>query len=521
MNLRTVLDRILMPSRSLTNAAGPRLMAVVAVVLLSAACASTPAAWPGAPGLQAPPRLGQVIDSVVSSPRLAATSWGIAVRDLSTGTWLARLNAGKHFIPASNTKLVISTVSLGVLGPEYRWETPVFARAGQGDTIAGELVVIGSGDPTFSRRFHETDLTVTDSIAERIAAAGIRRITGDIVIDVSLFGDRPALGAWEVGDLGWAYAPPIEAFAIGEGTFTVVLRGAEREGDPADVATGEPPGLQPLRARAMTDTVGARARLDVDFLDRTDRVILDGSVARGATDTTRLAVTSPARYAGRALEWALRARGVTVDGEVRIVRDSTEAGQLRSMLQVDYRRVTGVTSPPLADVVAAILRPSQNWIAEHVLKTLGAEESGSGGWSTGLDAERRYLIDVAGIDSTAFFLRDASGLSPQNLVTPDMVVALLQHARTASWGDRFVDALAEPGMEDSTLENRLPELAGRLRAKTGTITNVNSLSGYLTAADGRILAFSILTNGSGVSSATVRRAIDRIVLAIEQEGGNP
>ena len=102
-----------------------------------------------------------------------------------------------------------------------------------------------------------------------------------------------------------------------------------------------------------------------------------------------------------------------------------------------------------------------------------------------------------------------------------MLITLLVHARAAAWGQQFVDALPAPGMEDSTLENRLPGLVGRLRAKTGTITNVNSLSGYLTATDGRVLAFSILTNGSGVPSATVRRGIDRIVMAIAQEGGNP
>lgn len=460
-----------------------------------------------------------MIDSVLTSPALAATSWGIAVRDLDSGRWLARYNAERHFIPASNTKLVVTTVSLGVLGPDYRWETPVWARMQPGDTVADELVVIGRGDPTFSKRFHESDLTVTDSIADRIAAAGVKRIRGDITIDVSFFGDRAALGAWEVGDLGWAYAPPIEAFAIGEGTFGFIMRGGAEAGAPAEYTTVEPPGLQPVEARAVTDTAGARASVDVDFLDRIDRVIVEGSVGAGDSDTTRLAVVSPARYAGRAIEWALRARGVTVDGEVVLLRDSTEAAKLRERLNLDFARITDATSPPLIDVVAAILRPSQNWIAEHLLKTLGAERRGTGGWSTGIDVERRYLIDEVGIDSTGFFLRDASGLSPQNLVAPDMVIALLEHARSQPWGPQFVAALPAPGMEDSTLENRLEELAGRLHAKTGTITNVNALSGYITAADGRVLAFSILTNGSGVSSAIVRRGMDRIVMAIAQEGG--
>jgi D-alanyl-D-alanine carboxypeptidase/D-alanyl-D-alanine-endopeptidase (penicillin-binding protein 4) len=495
--------------------------AAVAALLCVTGCASATSVWPGAPGLDAAPPLAQVIDSVVSSPMLAATSWGIAVRDMDNGEWIARLNAGKHFIPASNTKLVVSAVSLGVLGPDYRWETPVWAKAQAGDTIADGLVVVGRGDPTFSRRFHDGDLTVTDSIADRIAAAGLKHIKGDITIDVSFFGDRSALGAWEVGDLGWSYAPPIDAFAIGEGTFGIVMTGGASPGDPAAIATIDPPGLQALRATAVTDTAGARAGIDVDFLDRNDHVIVEGSVAPGESDTTRLAVVSPAMYAGRALEWALRARGVRVDGEVMLLRDSAHAAQLRSRLDLDWIRITHVASPPLIDVVAAVLRPSQNWIAEHVLKTLGGERRGSGGWNTGIDVERRYLIDVARIDSTGFFLRDASGLSPQNLVTPDMVIALLEHARSSPWGERFREALPEPGMEEGTLENRLRELDGRLRAKTGSITNVNTLSGYITTVGGRTFAFSILTNGSGVSSAAVRQGIDRIVLAIALEGGSP
>lgn len=507
-----------MARRAVLDTAAARLT-LVAAVLYSTGCAAAPAVRPGAPGLTAPEPIAAVIDSVVSSPALAGTSWGIAVFEPATERWVARLNADKHFIPASNTKLVVTTVAMGELGPDYRWETPVYAHAEPGDSVADGIVVIGRGDPTFSARFHENDLTVTDSIADRIAAAGIRRITGDITIDVSFFGDRPVHGTWEVGDLGWYYAPPIEAFAIGEATFGFVMTGGERAGEAAEVSTLEPPGLQPLTATAVTDTAGARASIDVDFLHRTDRVIVEGSVAPAIADTTRLAVTSPAMYAGRALEWALRTRGVAVDGEVRILRDSIRAAALRDRLGVEWSRVTGVQSPPLTDVVAGILRPSQNWIAEQLLKTLGAERSGSGGWSTGIDVETKYLTEVAGIDPTGFFLRDASGLSAQNLMSPDMVIALLEHARTSAWGRQYVEALPEPGMDDSTLENRLRELDGRLRAKTGSITNVNSLSGFLTTADGRTLTFSILTNGSGVSAGAVRRGMDRIVLAIAQEGG--
>ncbi|HSJ13055.1 MAG TPA: D-alanyl-D-alanine carboxypeptidase/D-alanyl-D-alanine-endopeptidase, partial [Longimicrobiales bacterium] len=181
------------------------------------------------------------------------------------------------------------------------------------------------------------------------------------------------------------------------------------------------------------------------------------------------------------------------------------------------RTIAALASPPLAEIVPAILQPSQNWIAEHVLKTLGAERGTEGSWSGGLAVERRYLSDVVGIDSLAFNLRDGSGLAAQNLLTPAATVTLLDHVRAAPWRTQFAAALAAPGMTGSTLENRLAPLAGRLVAKTGTIANVNALSGYLTTDSGRELTFSILSNGSGLPSATVRAAMDSVVRLVARE----
>jgi D-alanyl-D-alanine carboxypeptidase/D-alanyl-D-alanine-endopeptidase (penicillin-binding protein 4) len=485
-------------------------LSLVAAVLLPAGCASAGAVRPG---LLAPEPLAAIIDSVVSSEPLDRTQWGIAVRDARSGEWLVRLNAARHFVPASNTKLVVTTVAMGELGPDYRFETPVFVHASPGDSVAAELVIIGRGDPTFSERFHASDFAVSDSIAETVAAHGIRRI-GDIIVDATFFGDRMINGTWEVGDLPAAYAPPIDAFAIGEATVQLVIAGGTRAGEPGRAETIGPAGLQHLRASVVTDTAGARGSARVDFLARSHGVVLDASVGAGSSDTTRIAVTDPAAFAARAVEAALRARGIRVDGTVRVVRDSVDAARLRERLHADFRRIAAPASPPLTEIVAAILRPSQNWIAEMLLKTLGAERRGSGGWNTGLDVERRYLIDVARVDSTSFSLRDASGLSPQNLLAPEAIVALLQHARTSPWAQAYHDALPEPGMEDGTLESRLLELRGRLRAKTGSITNVNTLSGYLTTADGRELIFSIMTNASGAPAAAVRRGMDRIVQAV-------
>ncbi|MGH7554981.1 MAG: D-alanyl-D-alanine carboxypeptidase/D-alanyl-D-alanine endopeptidase [Longimicrobiales bacterium] len=455
------------------------------------------------------------MDSIITAPPLHRIQWGIVVRDPASRAGLYGVNAERHFIPASNTKLVVAVAALGMLGPDFRFETPLYLSAAPGDTVATRVVLVGSGDPTLSARFHGSEFAPLDSLAAALSDEGIRAID-ELVIDASRFDPISVNGSWEVGDLPFTYAPPVGAFAVAEGTFGIERAPGPVPGSPAWIAVVGGADLQPVASTVSTDTVGGRTSLNVDYLARRDTIFITGSVALGTRpDTTRFAVTDPVGYAGRALAAALRARGTSVSS-LRIVSDTIEARSLRDTTH--SRLVARLVSPPLDSIVAAILQPSQNWIAEQVLLTLGAHQRGQGGWTSGIAAERRYLIDVVGLDSLAFSLRDASGLSAQNLLTPDATVRLLEHANASPWGRQFRSALAAPRLRGSTLSNRLEPLEGRLVAKTGTIANVNSLSGFVKTGSGRELAFAIFTNGSGLPSATVRHAIDAIVLAIAQLG---
>jgi D-alanyl-D-alanine carboxypeptidase/D-alanyl-D-alanine-endopeptidase (penicillin-binding protein 4) len=153
-------------------------------------------------------------------------------------------------------------------------------------------------------------------------------------------------------------------------------------------------------------------------------------------------------------------------------------------------------------------------MTEQLVRTLGAERGEGGSWEGGLDVVERFLVDRVGIDSLDVAPRDGSGLSSANIVTPRAVVRILRYMAAGPDGEAFRHALAEPGEEDSTLERRLPGFEGRLYAKTGTISNVNSLSGYLVGNDGSQIVFSILSNGSGLPSSRVRAAIDEVVKAL-------
>ena len=460
-----------------------------------------------------------VIDSVLMTAPLDRTLWGISVIDQSTGAVLYAHNQHRHFIPASNTKLVVAAVALDLLGPQWRYETPVFSVE-RGDSLAPDLLIAGRGDPTWSRRFHAAGTVPLDSIVVMASKAGLRNV-GDIIVDATWFDDAAVHPTWEISDLPWSYAPPVDALAIDEGTFRIIVSPAASTGAPANIAAASP-YTQPFTSSIVTDTAGARTSIGADYMQRSDSVVLTGSIGlRSPPDTSDLAVISPAHSAALALRRGLEHAGIAVAGEVRVLRDSTAVLAYRAMHNDRIGEIGRIRSVSLDSVVAAVLQPSQNWIAEQLLKTIAANIEDEGSWGAGVTLERRFLIDRAGIDSMAFFLRDASGLSVQNLLTPAATVALLEFARSQTWGRQFRAALPAPGMNESTLENRLSGLEDRLRAKTGTITHVNSLAGYLETADGRMLTLSILTNASGVASAAVRRGIDRIVEALATPRSKP
>src|SRR5690606_6976955 len=281
-----------------------------------------------------------------------------------------------------------AAAAMSELGPEYRYRTELYA-VGAADSDAGSLVVVGSGDPTMSARFFESDLAPIEALADSVHAAGIRRITDGLIIDASRFDDRFVHPSWEVGDLPWPYAAPVAAFAIAEAAAQVVVTPGAAPGEPAVLACPEPTEAFTVRNRIVTDSAGARTLVRVERRPGSYDLDLSGTIAPDAAPAPlRLSVVEPALHAGRALRAALERRGIDVAGDVRVVYDTVEAAALRAAMRgldaalpgdttnASARLIAAWTSPPMREIIAAILEPSQNWIAEQVLKTLGAEHAG-------------------------------------------------------------------------------------------------------------------------------------------------
>lgn len=455
------------------------------------------------------------VDSIINID-VGNAHWGVEILDNTNNRAIYAHNATRQFIPASNTKLVVTAVAMGTLGPEFRYQTPIFVAGSAGDSVANGLLIVGQGDPTMSGRFYGgDDFAVVKMLADSLHAKGIRRINGDIVVDASFFTPERVHSSWEIGDLPWYYAAPTGAFAIAEGALRLIVSAGSAAGmTPSAMVVGANIPM-PVTIRATTDTAGASSSIDVDYEAWPDTLVITGRIGAGRADSSWIAIPDQAGFAAQALRDALTRRGIVTTGNIRVANDSASARTMRNAF-TNPQPLMVWTSPPVKDIIAGILKPSQNWIAEQLLRTLGARLGGQGSWSSGIRVERRYLIDVARVDSAGISLRDGSGLSAQNLLSPRATVQLLEHARRAPWGADYRAALPAPGMRGATLSTRLPGLESRVAAKTGTIANVNSLSGYVRTTDQRDLTFAIYSNASGRPSAEMRRAIDRLVNAIAQ-----
>jgi D-alanyl-D-alanine carboxypeptidase/D-alanyl-D-alanine-endopeptidase (penicillin-binding protein 4) len=478
----------------------------LSVILLAvAACRpAEPGSLVGQPAPRPPsPRLAALIDSITNTRPLERTQWGVYVFDPAKREVVYELNARRHFIPASNMKLVVTSAAMALLGPEWRYRTPVYVVPGNRAEEAEALIVQGRGDPTMSARFFADDFTVLEALVDSVSARGIRRVER-LVLDVSHFDSVSVHPTWENGDLRSSDAAPVAAFAVGEGSFRIVhVPGAA--GALARARVLAPEGVARVRSEVTTQPGSAPADLDAILVR--DTVVVTGTIGAGApADTEAFALPDPVGHAGRSLSALLAQRGIRVE--------RLEASAQPVPLQAAQLIATW-TSPPMSEIVPGMLKPSQNWMDEQLCKTIGAEKAERGSWNVCTRVERRFLIDTVGIDSTAVLLRDASGLAVQNLLTPESIAQLLDWSRKAAWGDAYRAAQAEPGAT-GTLDNRLLDLRGRLFAKTGSLTNVITLSGYVLNREGNEIIFSIMTNATGQPGSTVRAGVDRIVRAIAE-----
>ena len=444
-------------------------------------------------------RIGERFDD----PDFAQSFWGVLIESLDSGEIWYERNADRLFIPASNQKIPVAAAAYRALGPDFTFTTTVHHTGDiQDGVLRGDLVIHANGDPTLYDRLQSHPTAVFERWAAELRELGIRRIEGNLVGDDSAWERRRTGSGWPHHEITpWYYAeygplqfnenyvdlrfiPPASVDGelviqpnVESAYFTLVNKVRVVERGSTSIAMNRPPF--------------------------SNEITLSGTVVAGAAPFERTpTITDPTLFYVTVLKETLEANGIAVDG--------VPVG-LGSLLDWphqadDLPEIARHDSPPLREIIPSFMKRSQNVYAETLVLTMGWKETGFGTFAAGREVVQREMA-AFGVRSGDYRFADGSGLSRYNLISPRQINAINRGMRDSELRDLWLDSQAVAGV-DGTLRriSRDSPLANNVRAKTGTLSTVRALSGFLHTADGEALLFSIINNGSLRGS----RAVDEV-----------
>ena len=435
---------------------------------------------------RSPEDLASSLSNLISRTR--SGDWGAMVTSLTRGDTLFAQNAGGQMLPASTMKLLTSAIAFERFGPNYQFSTDALRDGpiGPDGTLTGNIYLRGDGDPALSGKFLPGGPSAPmNRLADLVASKGIKRITGSVIGDATGFDDQKVPEGWLSRYLQASYAARVSALTLNENLVAVAVTPTS-PGKPAQVTLEPSTSAIPLVSNVRT-VAGGGARLG--FRKQSNGAITaNGSIgSRAGTRRYVYIVEDPPSFATGAFRNALIARGIQVDGDIRLGRTPANATKIASLL-----------SPPLSSMIAAMNRESINIYAELLFRNAarGLQRDEVGSVANASALLNNFFATKVGADTSQLVFADGSGLSTLDRVTPRAQVQLLGYAHRAAWGPWLHSSLPVAG-DSELLKRRMRNTPaeGNLHAKTGTTNEVIGLAGYVTAVNGEVLAFSFLYNG--------------------------
>jgi len=467
-------------------------------------------------------RFSERVEKLLEAPPVDKGEWGLLVLDAATGDTLYEKNADKYFVPASNMKLLTTALALDTLGPDFKFRTTIETNGtlATNGKLSGDLILVGRGDPNLSNRkfpfetkeeFAGPPEKALAELADAVLAHGVKEVTGDVVGDDSYFPRERYPDGWEIDDMVWEYGAAISAIVVDDNTVTLTLTPGEKAGDAVQAMME--PAEQEFVVQNEVTTVAAKEKPDLRLTREpgASTVVVSGTLpAKSSPHKLVLAIQEPAEHAAALLAKLLAERGVKVDGKPRAQHDPDPAEAMRTVLAEHL-------SIRLGDSVKLVNKISQNLHAEVLLRTAARQ---SGPWSDPDDLLKfpKQFYAKAGIGDDDVVQSDGSGLSRHDLVTPRAFVELLLYAQRQTWFAEYYASLPVAGV-DGTLNERMKDsgIAGRIHAKTGSVSHVRTLSGFAEAPGGRRLIFSFLSNNEQGKNHEVPDALDGLCQAMIEE----
>ncbi|MEG4352106.1 D-alanyl-D-alanine carboxypeptidase/D-alanyl-D-alanine-endopeptidase [Microcoleus sp. LAD1_D3] len=445
-----------------------------------------------------PGELGSQVDAIANRPEFSRSRWGILIQPLSSTTTLYSRDSQKYFIPASNAKLLTTAAALQKLGADFRIKTSVYSGEN------GSLYVAGRGDPSIA----EAQLK---SLAQQLKQRGISQVN-QLIGDDSYFQGSAVNPNWEWEDAQAGYGAPINSLIFNQNAIDLLLS-PQALGQPLKVTFAEAKLANQWQLQNNTVTVAQNESEFIEVGREFDRPIIrvGGQLkVGGEPESAYVAVVNPANNFLQYFQQALAAEGIPV-------KQALVASASRNLNQ----ELATVESPPMAELVRETNRESNNLYAEVLLRLLGKvtdkmpvpqEDTGESGLK-----ELETVLTQLGVNPNSYILADGSGLSRHNLITPEALVETLRLMANSPAASIYRQSLSIAG-ESGTLKNRFNITPNRviLQAKTGTMSGVSALSGYIEVPNYEPLVFSIIVNQSDLSTAKMRSATDEIVLLLNR-----
>jgi len=442
-------------------------------------------------------RLQKNIDRLLNTSILKGAKIGIQIVSLQTGQVVYHRNSTAALNPASNTKLITSAVALLKLSPEYNFKTTVYAHGAiKSGALQGDIYLKGGGDPVLS---YENLLV----LAQEVYNTGIRTITGNVVGDDSFFDEEREFSGWH--DFSTAYSGKLSALSLNGNAVNLQIK-PSRSGDAPQIILDPPTSYLEIKNKAVT--LAAKNHVSASFADSAEIADEETVVVQGKVSTkskygvsARINVNQPSLFTTTTFKDALQQVGITITGKAAL-----------GVVPSKSERLATYSSEPLSLIIHESNKSSNNFVAEQILKVLGAEKIGTPGTTAkGIQVIQEFFGEL-NIAPDAYVLENGSGLSRNNRLSPEQIVTLLTYMYDDfAVRSEYIASLAIAGI-DGTLERRMQDTTAerRLRAKTGAIRNVSCLSGYAASRDNEVFAFSIMMNNYRSGGYAVKNIQNKI-----------
>jgi len=452
--------------------------------------------------------LQKQIDSIFNDERFVNAHIGAIIKTMSSNKVLYERNAHKLFMPASNQKILTASAALIKLGADFRFRT-ILSKSGsiKDSIIDGDVIVFGDGDPTLYSRFYKTPEEAFRNWAKLLKQKGIKTISGNIIGDDNAFDDIAIGNGWSHDGLDVWYSAEVSALQFNENYVDLtIVPPSDNETKCAIIPNVQSSYFNLIDSINISDT--KKPFINVTREYGTNDIVISGNVKINSAKIYRSpSITNPTKFYVTVLKEVFEAE------EIKVLGKALDCDEIKNWNHKpkDFTPIDTLYSPYLNDILKGMMKRSQNLYAETLVKTLGYNFLGKGTFENGRKIVNEVLTGI-GINSDDYAYLDGSGLSRYNYVTPAQIVTILEWMNTSSLSKAWHDLLPVAGV-DGTLSGRMKnsKAENNVHAKTGTISNVRGLSGYVTTSAGDDIVFSFLINSHLQSTKATEDITDSIL----------